>query len=201
MTLTGGVRYDYHGGLTEKYGNIFNFDTSAYDVTGSSTTGFTVNNAGFVVAGNNKYYPTHGVSNSTLTGRQWGISPRVGFAWQPEWNHGTVVFRGGFGMYFDRGELFSYLSQPAGSTIGGPFGVTEAPPLSQYVVGTGTDLSNPLGTAATLPQYQPTANPARDPGAAAEHAEFAYRHIAYLNMGRTAAPSTIRKTIPIARTP
>ena len=159
LTVTGGIRYDYHGGLTEKYGNIFNFDPSAYDVTGDTTSGFTVNNAGFVVAGNNKYYPTHGVTNSTLSGRQWGLSPRVGFAWQPEWNHGTVVFRGGFGMYFDRGELFSYLSQPAGSTIGGPFGVTEAAPLTANVVGTGSTLENPLGSAPTQPQYIPNSNP------------------------------------------
>ena len=55
LSITAGVRYDYHGGLTEKYGNIFNFDPSAYDVTGTTTSGFTVNNAGFVVAGNNKY--------------------------------------------------------------------------------------------------------------------------------------------------
>src|SRR5271170_485628 len=161
LTVTGGIRYDYHGGLTEKYGNVFNFDPNAYDVTGDTASGFTVNNAGFVVAGNNKYYPTHGVSNSTLTGRQWGISPRVGFAWQPEWNHGTVVFRGGFGMYFDRGELFSYLSQPAGSGNGGPFGVTESAPLTSYIVGNGTTLANPLGTAPGSAEFPPpSANPA-----------------------------------------
>jgi hypothetical protein len=34
---------------------MFNFDPSLYNVTGTSTTGFTVNNAGFVVAPNNKY--------------------------------------------------------------------------------------------------------------------------------------------------
>jgi hypothetical protein len=26
LSITAGVRYDYHGGLTEKYGNMFNFD-------------------------------------------------------------------------------------------------------------------------------------------------------------------------------
>ena len=129
LTLTGGLRYDYHGGSDREVWQHLQLRSERIRRDGTPTSGFTVNNAGFVVAGNNKYYPTHGVSNSTLTGRQWGISPRVGFAWQPEWNHGTVVFRGGFGMYFDRGELFSYLSQPAGSTIGGPFGVTEAAPL------------------------------------------------------------------------
>ena len=147
LSITAGVRYDYHGGLTEKYGNIFNFDPSTFDVSGDTTTGFTVNNAGFVVASNNKYFPTRGESDSTLSGRQWGISPRVGFAWSPKANHGAVVFSGGAGLYFDRGELFSYLSQPAGSGNGGPFGVTESAPLASYVTGNGKSLANPLGTA------------------------------------------------------
>ena len=40
-----------------------------------------------------------------------------------------LVISGGGGLYYDRGELFTYLSQPAGSSIGGPFGVTESSPL------------------------------------------------------------------------
>jgi hypothetical protein len=166
LSITAGIRYDYHGGFTEKFGNIFNFDPKIYNVTGSTatdgsgatgtTTGFTVNNAGFVVAGNNKYYPTKGVSNSTLNGRQWGISPRVGFAWAPKMNGGRVVFSGGFGLYYDRGELFSYLSQPAGGGIGGPFGVTEAPPLAAAYSGRGGTLENPLGsTVVTAPSANP----------------------------------------------
>ena len=115
--------------MTEKYGNMFNFDPALYNVTGTSTTGFNVGNSGFVIAGNNKQNPTKGVSASTLNGRQWGISPRVGFAWSPHAIHGKFVMSGGGGMYFDRGELFTYLSQPAGSSTGGPFGVTEEAPL------------------------------------------------------------------------
>jgi hypothetical protein len=161
LSLTLGVRYDYHGGLTEKYGNMFNFEPSLYNVTGTSTTGFTVNNAGFIVAGNNKYYPTAKVSDSTLTGRQWGISPRLGFAWSPSQDHGKVVFSGGAGMYYDRGELFSYLSEPAGGSIGGPFGATEAAPLVSYTNGTGTHLSDPLGGALTSSSYIP---PSSNPG-------------------------------------
>jgi Carboxypeptidase regulatory-like domain len=159
LSITAGVRYDYHGGLTEKYGNMFNFDPSAYGVTGDTTAGFNVTNSGFVVAGNNKYNPTAGVSNSTLDGRQWGISPRLGFAWAPEMNHGKVVWNGGVGMYYDRGELFSYLSQPAGSGNGGPFGVTESAPLSSYVVGSGKTMANPFSTIAAG-SGAPGSNPA-----------------------------------------
>ena len=153
LSITAGVRYDYNGGFSEKYGNIFNFNPALYSATKTA-----VSNDGFVVAGNNALDPTPGVSNTTLTGRQWGIGPRVGFAFTPKQNNNTVVFHGGFGMFYDRGEYFSYLSQPAGSSIGGPFGATEAPPLVNYTTGTGTlTLENPLGTAV-IPAS--TANPA-----------------------------------------
>ncbi len=151
LSITAGVRYDYHGGLTEKYGNMFNFDPSRYDVTGTVASGFDVVDAGFVIAGNNKYNPTQGTTNSTLTGRQWGISPRLGFAYSPKVLGGKVVISGGAGMYYDRGELFTYLSQPAGSGNGGPFGVTESAPLTSYVTGNGKTLANPLGTAIIPP--------------------------------------------------
>ncbi|HEY1256978.1 MAG TPA: carboxypeptidase regulatory-like domain-containing protein, partial [Terracidiphilus sp.] len=157
LSITAGVRYDYHGGMTEKFGNMFNFDPALYSVTGTTTSGFTVNNAGFVVAGNNKSHPTTGVSDSTLDGRQWGISPRIGFAWSPKYSNDKIVVSGGGGIYYDRGELFQYLSQPAGSGNGGPFGVTESAPLAGYVVGNGKTLENPLGS----PTYTP---PTSDPG-------------------------------------
>ncbi|MFC5864532.1 carboxypeptidase regulatory-like domain-containing protein [Acidicapsa dinghuensis] len=162
LSITAGVRYDYHGGLTEKYGNMFTFNPSLYDVTGTSDEGFKVLNSGFVVAPNNHFAGSVAKSNlagsdSTLTGRQWGISPRVGFAWSPKQNQGRIVFSGGAGIYFDRGELFSYLSQPYGSSGGGGvFGVTQAVPLVTLVSGAGETLEDPLGT----PSYvAPSADP------------------------------------------
>jgi len=162
LSITVGGRYDYHGGLTEKYGNMFNFDPALYSVTGTSTAGFTVNNAGFVVAPNNKYasgVPAGNLagSDSTLNGRQWGISPRIGFAWAPKQNEGRIVISGGAGMYYDRGELFSYLSQPFGAAGGGGvFGVTQSAPLATLVTGAGKTLADPLGTPKYVP---PSANP------------------------------------------
>jgi Carboxypeptidase regulatory-like domain len=168
LSITLGVRYDYHGGMTEKYGDMFNFDPKLYSVTGTTTTGFNVSNAGFIIAGNNKQHPTAGVSDSTLTGRQWGISPRVGFAWSPSRNHANFVVRGAGGIYYDRGEYFVYLSQPAGSGYGGPFGVTESAPLASFVTGQGSTLENTMGNAFytatdTTPGNPPYVAPSSNP--------------------------------------
>jgi hypothetical protein len=127
LSLTAGIRYDWDGGLTEKYGRLFNFDpkTYSYDV-GSDT----ITNPGLIIAGNNAN-GTKGVSDTTLTGRQWGIGPRIGAAWQPEMFHSKVVVRTGGGMYYDRGELFSYFSPgyAIGTVTGGPFGVNQQLPF------------------------------------------------------------------------
>lgn len=127
LSLTAGLRFDWDGGLTEKYGRIFNFDPSRYAYDDATDT---ITSNGFIIAGNNKLYPTKGVSNTTLTGRQWGLAPRFGAAWSPRRFNDKVVVRAGFGMYYDRGELFSYLSPgfAEGVINGGPFGVNQTPP-------------------------------------------------------------------------
>jgi hypothetical protein len=127
LSLTAGVRYDWDGGLTEKNGRIFNFDPTLYSYNIASDT---IVNPGFIIAGNNSN-GTKGVSATTLTGRQWGIGPRVGAAWQPEMFHNKVVVRAGSGMYYDRGELFSYFSPgyAIGTVTGGPFGVNQQLPF------------------------------------------------------------------------
>jgi Carboxypeptidase regulatory-like domain/TonB dependent receptor len=138
LTLTGGIRYDWDGGLAEKYGRIFNFDPSKYSYvspTGSLPVGETPgtlgpDQSGFIIAGNNKN-GTAGVSKTTLTGRQWGFAPRLGAAWQPTRFNNKVVVRAGMGLYYDRGELFSYFSPgyAIGLVTGGPFGVNQQVPF------------------------------------------------------------------------
>ena len=127
LSFSAGLRFDYHGGLTEKNGRIFNFDPSQYNYNAGTDT---IVNNGFIVAGNNPDFPSKGVSDSTLTGRQWGLAPRLGFAWSPRMFSDKVVVRGGWGLYYDRGELFAYLSPgfASGVIAGGPFGVNQTPP-------------------------------------------------------------------------
>jgi hypothetical protein len=134
LSISIGVRFDYHGGMTEKNGELYNFDPSGYsydpvadafnlDASGNAETGF-------IIAGNNNLFPSKGVSDSTLTGRQWGLAPRLGLAWSPKMFNSKLVVRAGWGMYYDRGELFTYLSPgfASGVIAGGPFGVNQSPP-------------------------------------------------------------------------
>ena len=152
VTITAGLRYDWDGGLTEKYGRIFNFDPTLYNYNSASDT---ITNPGFIIAGNNAN-GTSGVSNTTLTGRQWGIGPRVGIAWSPSKNEGRIVFRAGSGIYYDRGELFTYFSPgyAIGDVTGGPFGVNQSLPF----VTAQTCATSAAGAAAITPYegYIPT---------------------------------------------
>src|ERR1700730_15903748 len=175
ISLTAGLRFDDHGGLTETNGRLYNFNPAAYNYNAATDT---IVNNGFIIAGNNKLFPTKGVSDSTQTGRQWGFAPRLGVAWSPRKFNNKIVVRAGWGMYYDRGELFTYLSPgvAAGVIPGGPFGVNQSPPFVNSQVCTaigafyegfiptcdptlpnGASFNNPWG--ATLGPL-PTGNPA-----------------------------------------
>ncbi|HZB89248.1 MAG TPA: TonB-dependent receptor [Terracidiphilus sp.] len=144
LNVTAGIRYDNDGGLSEKYGNLVNFDPTKYSYDAPTDT---ITSAGLIVAGNNKLYHTPGASNSTLKNGQFGVAPRIGIAYQVR---PDLVVRTGFGLYYDRGEYFTEFSPSAGGGFNGPFGVTLQPPFVQPVLATSTGtLDNPFGT--TLP--------------------------------------------------
>jgi len=167
LSITAGLRFDWEGGFTEKNGKLLNFDPSKYSYDPSTDT---ITSTGLIVAGNSKF-ATPGVSNSTLTGRQWGLAPRIGVAWSPKKFNDKVVVRAGWGTYYDRGELYSYLSPGVAQSItpGGPFGINQqqpfvgtqfCPPLFSNALTFGpcnTTLSNPWGdTLAAPPNGNPT---------------------------------------------
>jgi Carboxypeptidase regulatory-like domain len=151
-----GLRWDWDGPLTEKYGLLANFYPQNYKYDLATDT---VDNIGLVVAGNNRLFGTKGASDSTLTGRQWGIGPRIGIAWSPSFVKNFVV-RAGFGMYYNRGEYFTYLGQSSASTLpgfssNGPFSALNAPPFTLPIPATSSGtFQNPFGT--TPPGPPPT---------------------------------------------
>jgi len=146
LTVNIGLRWDWNGPLTEKYGKLVNFYASQYNYDVASDS---VSNIGLVVAGNNSSFGSKGVSNSTLTGRQWGFAPRIGVVYSPSFVKNVVV-RAGYGIYYDRGEFFTELSAPAGGGISGPFGVTVSEPfvVPYYAVG---GIDTPFGTTPPPP--------------------------------------------------
>src|SRR5258708_7479191 len=148
LTVNIGVRWDWDGPLVEKNGMLTNFYPNRYSYNAATDT---VTNIGLVVAGNNKAFGTKGVSNSTLTGRQWGFGPRIGAAWTPSFVKNIVV-RAGFGMYYDRGEYFTLLSPSSGGGISGPFGVTtEQPFVVPFLASASSTFAVPFGTTAPPP--------------------------------------------------
>jgi hypothetical protein len=158
LTVSVGFRWDVDGPLSEKYGRLTAFDPSKYSYVQCTVNGTpadatantcdpgtdVITSSGLEIAGNNKTSGTPGASDSLLRNHQWGFSPRVGIAWTP---FSKLTVRTGYGIYFDRGELFTYLSPSAGSGFNGPFGVTLAPPFVQPITaGQNATLDAPFGT-------------------------------------------------------
>jgi hypothetical protein len=143
-----GLRWDWDGPLVEKNGMLTNFYPQNYQYNASTDA---ISNIGLVVAGNNKAFGTKGVSDSTLTGRQWGFGPRFGVAWTPSFLKNFVI-RAGFGLYYDRGEYFTLLSPSSGGGISGPFGVTtEQPFVVPFLASKTSTVAVPFGTTAPPP--------------------------------------------------
>jgi Carboxypeptidase regulatory-like domain/TonB dependent receptor len=170
LTVTAGLRWDIDGPLSEKYGLLTAFDPSKYSYAQCTVNGVpadpaltdynygscdagtdVINSSGLLIASNNKTGATPGAGNSLMKNHQWGFAPRIGIAWSPM---SKLTVRAGYGIYYDRGEFFSYLSPSAGSGFNGPFGVTLAPPFVQPIsVAKNATLSEPFGT--TLPPPPP----------------------------------------------
>jgi Carboxypeptidase regulatory-like domain len=152
LTVTLGLRWDFDGPFSEKYGRLTAFNGNQYSYDAATDT---ITNSGLEIAGNNPGFGTPGASDTLMQNHQWGFAPRVGVAWNPT---SKLTVRAGFGIYYDRGEFFTYLSPSAGGGFNGPFGVTLAPPFVQPVdAQRGATFSTPFGTT---PPPQPVGSAA-----------------------------------------
>lgn len=171
LTLTFGLRWDWDGPLTEENGLLANFYPKDYSYVQCTVAGApsdpataskpcdpgtdVITGTGLVVAGNNKAFGTKGVSDSTLTGRQWGFAPRIGLAWTPSFMKNLVV-RAGYGLYYDRGEYLAEFSPSAGGNYNGPFGVTvEAPFVVPLFSQPGATFAAPFAAYGATPPAAP----------------------------------------------
>jgi hypothetical protein len=159
LTFNLGVRWEYDGTYTDKYGNLTNISIPLLESVPVPPTGPTTSGPGLVgyVVPNNytNHYPAPpaGVTlsnNSTPVTSgppKDNFAPRFGFAWQPK-KDGRLVVRGGVGLFYDRigGGAFVH-----GLEQGYPYAVTldysgaaTAPYSSQNPYP-----STPLGTFAS----------------------------------------------------
>jgi carboxypeptidase family protein/TonB-dependent receptor-like protein len=155
LTITAGLRWDYDGPLTEKYGKLTALNPAAYKYIPCASGGAPADptavscDAGTDVIANSGFEISGSSSKSLMNARQWAFAPRIGIAWSP---FSKLTLRAGYGIFNDRGEFFTYLSPSAGSGFNGPFGVTLAPPFVSVVsIGQNATLSDPFGSAVPPP--------------------------------------------------
>jgi hypothetical protein len=156
LTFNLGVRWEYNGSYSDKYGNLTNLWQSQMLTVPVPPTGPTTSGpglVGYVVPANyTAHYPQPPagvlVSNRDLpvqTGPPLNnFAPRAGFAWQPK-ETSKLVVRGGFGFFYDRigGGTFVH-----GLEQGYPYAIT----LDYSGVGSNPyNNANPYPTSAQLP--------------------------------------------------
>ena len=93
LTINAGFRIGFNGGISEVRGRLANFDPEAFAQNTLPCTIAAPCNPpnGFSIVG----------EGNTLNPSDWTFSPRIGFAWTP-YAGKNFVWRGGFGVYFDR---------------------------------------------------------------------------------------------------
>lgn len=101
LTLNLGLRYDFYGLPTEKYGRLVNFIPEQFRSGTIASPAQPPN--GFVQAGNavNPLPGVPAVEDSLVPNDRNNFAPRAGFAYRVN-ESGTLAVRGGYGVYYDR---------------------------------------------------------------------------------------------------
>lgn len=102
FSLNAGLRWDYQTPTTELYGRIVNLNIGPGFTTASPVCATT---AAGCAAASQVGYPDGLVHSNPRE-----FQPRIGYAWRPL-NKGTLVIRGGYGIYYNTSVYQSLVSQ------------------------------------------------------------------------------------------
>jgi hypothetical protein len=165
FTLNLGVRWEYDGAVSDKYGDMSNIWPSLINTVNTpgllGTSAATGSLAGFVVPSNfnfaaNAAPPVGGVfqSNHRILYQNSppidDFAPRVGFAWQPLASN-RLVLRGGYGYFYDRLGLNTI---SAAATQGEPYAITVVQSgAANYFSSEAFPYGNPSPSLAWTPRW------------------------------------------------
>lgn len=99
LTLNLGVRYDYYGYPVDTRGRLVNFLPDQFRQGTTASPAGAPN--GFVQAGNGTLAGVPTVADTLVDNDKNNFAPRIGFAYRLN-DAGTLVARGGYGIYYDR---------------------------------------------------------------------------------------------------
>jgi len=129
LSLTAGVRYDWDAA------SLKNTDVSSTSIPAFITTTSAPTPSPTPASSSLKQCQRDkGCEQHQLTGRQWGIGPRVGAAWSPARDHNTVVIsHRRWHVLRPRRAVHLLLARLRHRhRAGGPFGVNQQLPFRQY---------------------------------------------------------------------
>jgi outer membrane receptor protein involved in Fe transport len=99
LTLNLGVRYDFYGYPVDTRGRLVNFLPDQFRQGTTASPAGPPN--GFVQAGNGTLAGVPTVEDTLIPTDKNNLAPRLGFAYRLN-NSGSLVARGGYGIYYDR---------------------------------------------------------------------------------------------------
>lgn len=140
LTFNIGLRWEYNGTITEKYGQMSSFDPT-------------------IPGGGLRVEDQNGVGNSLYNPNYKNFAPRFGFAWQPFHNAATVV-RGGYGIFYNQTTtLNGYYTLATNAPFRDPqtFTATTAIPIQIDINAFPSALNANSSTATGINPHFPTA--------------------------------------------